>query len=282
MAQAGYTPIQLYFSSTASAVPLSGNLIAGELALNTNDGKLYFKDSTGLIKVIADSTIAGGSLPGGTAGAIPFQSAPNTTTFLSIGSANYILTSSGSVPQYTNPASITVGLASNATNLSGGTANQIAYQSGIGSTTFAPAPTVNGSVLGWNGSSFNWVSAPAATTAANLSGGSAGVVPFQTAPGTTSFTAVGTNNYVLTSAGTGTPTWNQVSLTASVSGILPIVNGGTGQSTANAAFNALAPNQSGNDGKYLSTNGTNTSWATAVTQSDVNQTAIAFSLIFGG
>ena len=282
MAQAGYTPIQLYFSSTASAVPLAGNLIAGELALNTNDGKMYYKSSTGLIKVIADSSIAGGSLPGGTAGAIPFQSAPSTTTFLSIGSANHILTSSGSAPQYTNPASITVGLATNATNLSGGTANQIAYQSGIGSTTFAPAPTVNGSVLGWNGSGFSWVSAPAATTSANLSGGSAGVVPFQTAPGTTSFTAVGTNNYVLTSAGTGTPTWNQVSLTASVSGILPIANGGTGQSTANAAFNALAPSQAGNSGKYLSTNGTNTSWATAVTQSDVNQTAIAFSLIFGG
>jgi hypothetical protein len=43
---------------------------------------------------------------------------------------------------------------------------------------------------------------------------------------------------------------------------LPIVAGGTGQTTANAAFNALAPSQGGNSGKYLTTNGTDTSWGT--------------------
>jgi hypothetical protein len=45
------------------------------------------------------------------------------------------------------------------------------------------------------------------------------------------------------------------------SGSLPIANGGTGQTTANAAFNALAPSQTGNSGKYLTTDGTDTSWA---------------------
>lgn len=43
---------------------------------------------------------------------------------------------------------------------------------------------------------------------------------------------------------------------------VPIANGGTGQTTANAAFNALVPSQTGNSGKYLTTDGTNTSWAT--------------------
>jgi hypothetical protein len=43
---------------------------------------------------------------------------------------------------------------------------------------------------------------------------------------------------------------------------LAITNGGTGQTTANAAFNALAPSQTGNSGKYLTTDGTDTSWAT--------------------
>jgi hypothetical protein len=33
MAQAGYTPISLYYSTTASAVPTGANLVAGELAL---------------------------------------------------------------------------------------------------------------------------------------------------------------------------------------------------------------------------------------------------------
>jgi len=47
-----------------------------------------------------------------------------------------------------------------------------------------------------------------------------------------------------------------------LTGTIPIVNGGTGQTTANLAFNALAPNQTGNTGKYLTTDGTDTSWST--------------------
>jgi len=58
---------------------------------------------------------------------------------------------------------------------------------------------------------------------------------------------------------------NTVSLTAGVNGTLPIANGGTGQTTANAALNALIPNQATNSGKFLTTDGTNTSWATTAT-----------------
>jgi hypothetical protein len=53
MAQAGYTPISLYYSTTASATPSAGNLVAGELALNTLDEKLYFKNSAGTVKLLA-------------------------------------------------------------------------------------------------------------------------------------------------------------------------------------------------------------------------------------
>ena len=49
---------------------------------------------------------------------------------------------------------------------------------------------------------------------------------------------------------------------ANVTGTVEIANGGTGQITANAAFNALAPSQTSQSGKYLTTDGTNTSWAT--------------------
>ena len=59
-------------------------------------------------------------------------------------------------------------------------------------------------------------------------------------------------------------TLSNVSLATQVTGTLPIANGGTGQTTANAAFNALAPSQTGNSGKFLTTNGTDTSWGTAV------------------
>jgi len=63
MAQSGYTPISLYYSATGAAVPSAGNLVAGELALNTNDGKLYFKNSSGVVTLLAGSTSgpAGGS-----------------------------------------------------------------------------------------------------------------------------------------------------------------------------------------------------------------------------
>ena len=48
--------------------------------------------------------------------------------------------------------------------------------------------------------------------------------------------------------------------TADITGTLPIVNGGTGQTTANTGLNALLPLQTGNANKYLQTDGTNTSW----------------------
>jgi hypothetical protein len=59
MAQAGYTPIQLYRTSTPAATPTAGNLADGELAINTADGKLFYKDSGGVVQVIAGKNGAG-------------------------------------------------------------------------------------------------------------------------------------------------------------------------------------------------------------------------------
>jgi len=62
MAQTGYTPISIYYSSTATNVPTAGNLVAGELAINTADGKLFYKDSSGVVQTIATKgagTVAG-------------------------------------------------------------------------------------------------------------------------------------------------------------------------------------------------------------------------------
>lgn len=62
MAQTGYTPIQLYSSPTAAAVPTSGNLAAGELALNTTDEKLYFKNAAGTVKLLASNSASSGTV----------------------------------------------------------------------------------------------------------------------------------------------------------------------------------------------------------------------------
>jgi hypothetical protein len=53
MAQAGFTPIQLYYSTTTTNVPTSGNLADGELAINVTDGKLFYKDNGGVVQTIA-------------------------------------------------------------------------------------------------------------------------------------------------------------------------------------------------------------------------------------
>jgi len=53
------------------------------------------------------------------------------------------------------------------------------------------------------------------------------------------------------------------SSSALAAGTLPIAAGGTGQITANAAFNALVPSQTSNSGKFLTTDGSNTSWGSS-------------------
>lgn len=58
MSQAGFTPIQLYYSATASAAPTAGNLSNGELAINITDGKLYYKDNTNVVQTIASKATA--------------------------------------------------------------------------------------------------------------------------------------------------------------------------------------------------------------------------------
>jgi hypothetical protein len=82
MAQTNYTPISLYYSTTASAVPLAANLVQGELAINTNDGKLYYEDSSGVVRVLATKST-------GTIGGSTTQVQYNNAGSLA-GSANFI------------------------------------------------------------------------------------------------------------------------------------------------------------------------------------------------
>jgi hypothetical protein len=83
MAQTGFTPIQLYSSSTATNVPLAANLANGELAINITDGKLFYKDNAAAVQVIGWKTVpatAGGT--GQTSYAIGDLLYADTTTTL--------------------------------------------------------------------------------------------------------------------------------------------------------------------------------------------------------
>jgi trimeric autotransporter adhesin len=83
MAQTNFTPISLYFSTTAAAAPTAGNMVNGELAINITDGKLYYKDNAGVVKVIAGA--GGAGIAGGSNTQVQFNSSGNLA-----GSANMV------------------------------------------------------------------------------------------------------------------------------------------------------------------------------------------------
>ena len=83
MAQTNYTPIQLYYSTTAAAVPTSGNLADGELAINTNDGKLFYKDSGGSVQTIAYKNVPLSTISGLGTGVATFLGTPSSANLAS-------------------------------------------------------------------------------------------------------------------------------------------------------------------------------------------------------
>jgi hypothetical protein len=96
------------------------------------------------------------NLSGGTAGALAYQSGVGATTFLTLGTTNYVLTAGASAPQYVAQSTLSVGSAATATsattatNLAGGIASQIPYQSAAGTTAFIANGT-SGQFLQSNG-----------------------------------------------------------------------------------------------------------------------------------
>lgn len=52
MAASGYTPLQLYYSTTTTNAPAAGNLYYGELAINITDGILFYKDNANVVQKI--------------------------------------------------------------------------------------------------------------------------------------------------------------------------------------------------------------------------------------
>lgn len=150
----------------------------------------------------------------------------------------------GLTPTGTNTGAIT--LAGTLAIANGGT-GQTTQQ---GALNALAATTTSGQYLRGNGTNvvMSAIQAGDVPTLNQNTTGSAGSL----SPGATIQTNLGS-----TSATTFTGASN---ITPGVTGTLPIANGGTGQTTANAAINALLPSQSTFAGRYLTTDGTNTSW----------------------
>ena len=125
MAQTGYTPISIYYSATATNTPTAGNLVAGELAINTADGKLFYKDSAGVVQVLGTK--------GGVGSSTTTQVLYNSSGLV-VGSAN--MTFNGTTLTTANDASIsglTVGKGGG--SVSNNTA--LGYQAGYSNTSGA-------------------------------------------------------------------------------------------------------------------------------------------------
>jgi Chaperone of endosialidase len=115
MAATNYTPISLYYSATATNVPLAANLVAGELAINTNDGKLFYKDSSGVVQVMASKagSVNVSSFSAGTTGFTPNTATTGAVTLagtLNVANGGTGVTTStgtGSVVLSTSPTLVT-------------------------------------------------------------------------------------------------------------------------------------------------------------------------------
>ena len=131
MAQTGYTPISIYYSSTAGNTPTSGNLVAGELAINTADGKLFYKDSAGVVQVIGTK--------GGVGSSTTTQVLYNSSGLV-VGSAN--MTFSGTALTLANDASI-----SGLTVGKGNGANT--FSTAFGNSALNATNTQDNAAFGW-------------------------------------------------------------------------------------------------------------------------------------
>jgi len=137
MAATNYTPISLYYSATATNVPLAANLVAGELAINTNDGKLFYKDSSGVVQVMASKagSVNVSSFSAGTTGFTP-----NTATTGAVTLAGTLATTNGG------------------TGLTSFTANGVVYASSSSALATGSALVFDGTNLGVGVTPSAWTS----------------------------------------------------------------------------------------------------------------------------
>lgn len=185
-------------------------------------------------------------LTSGVTGALPVANGgTGVTTFsgIAFGSGTTAFTAATGSQIASAIGSTAVTNATNATNVLNGAASQLLYQSGANTTAFATAPTVSGTFLNWNGSSFAWSVPTGATTAQSLlfnnsgSGNATGTSFDGSTAKTISYNTIGAPSVSGTNA---TGTWG-----ISISGNANTATSATSASTAGSVTNSVTFNNSG-------------------------------------
>lgn len=146
-----------------------------------------------------------------------------------------------------------VGDTVSADSLKNGSGGQIPYQIAASVTSFV-GPGLPGQVLTSNGGGTpTFQSAPAAVNATNISGGTAGQLPYQSATSTTSFVATGPSGHYLRSNGTAAPSFAAIT---SVPQAGSITGGSAGQVVYQASTSVTGTTNTGTAGQVLTSNGT--------------------------
>jgi trimeric autotransporter adhesin len=99
---------------------------------------------------------------------------------------------------------------------------------------------------------------------------------------TSSLTFTKDGNLTIASLSTAGIVTNSVNGVLSTTSTIAVANGGTGATTATGAFNALAPSQTSNSGKYLTTDGTNASWTSVSSVADAATLSGTIAINKGG
>jgi hypothetical protein len=243
---------------SASAVPVFAVNAQGQITSVTNtniaiNGSAVSGNITGQAGSVANALTAGTYLTGSSFDGSVARTWTVDATSANTASKVVARDSSGNFSAGTITAALSgnATTATTATNVAGGTANQIVYNSSSGTTTFATAPSASGQVLGWNGSAFNWTTSIA--TATNIAGGTTGALPYNSAAGTTTFLGLGTTNYVLT-AGASAPQYVAQS-TLSVGSATTATTATTATNLAGGAASQI-PYQTGSGATGFIANGT--------------------------